>query len=116
MEFSLTTRSLEAVTDKKQRRPLAAASGRYKGKKASAEFGEAVANAITQRLAVNRLSRQDFFGGLDDGPHMLDGSRFRIGNGLRDSGIHFGFGSAGGQIAFDDGQFLGFFIDQVLAA
>src|SRR5208337_1848343 len=120
MDLSDTARISESLTGKGARLSPSLRSGqkggRYKCETASTELGKTFADVIAQRFAVNRLPGQDFFCGFDHGAHLLDGSRFRIGNGFADGGIHFGLGSAGGEIAFDDGKLPGLLVDKVLAA
>ena len=55
------------------------------------------------------------FRGFDYRAHLFDGVGTRFGHGLGDGDVHFGVTGAGGQIGLENGEFLGFFVDEVLA-
>ena len=55
------------------------------------------------------------FGGFDYGAHLFDGFGAGFGDSFGDGGVHFGVAGAGGEIGLEDGEFLGFFIDEILA-
>ena len=46
---------------------------------------------------------------------MLDGSGAGLGHGFGDGGVHFGIAGTGRKIRFDDGEFFGFFFDEIVA-
>jgi hypothetical protein len=54
------------------------------------------------------------FGGFDHGAHLFHGVGAGFGQGLRDSGVHFGVARTCGQIGFEDREFLGFLVDEIL--
>ena len=76
---------------------------------------ESGANAIAKGFAVNDLAFEVGFRGFDYGTHLFDGVGAGFGHGFGDGGVHFGVAGAGGEIGFEDGEFLGFFVDEVLA-
>jgi hypothetical protein len=55
------------------------------------------------------------FGGFDYGAHLFHGGGGGFGQGFGDGRVHFGVAGAGGEIGFEDGEFLGFFVDEILA-
>ncbi len=77
--------------------------------------GEAGADAVTESFAVDNFTFQVGSGGFYHGTHLFYG----VGRGFRhsfgDGGIHFGVAGAGGEIGLEDGEFLGFFVDEILA-
>jgi hypothetical protein len=77
--------------------------------------GEAGADAVAQCFAVNDLAFEVGFGGFDDGSHLLHGVGAGFGEGFGDSGVHFGVAGTGWEIRLENGEFLGLFVDEVLA-
>jgi hypothetical protein len=77
--------------------------------------GEAGADTIAEGLAIDGLSFQRGFGGFDDGAHLLHGASGGFGDGSGYGGIHLGFAGAGGEIGFDNREFLGFLVDEISA-
>jgi hypothetical protein len=77
--------------------------------------GEAGADAVAEGFAVDDLAFEGGFGGFDDGSHLFHGVGAGFGEGFGDGGVHFGFAGAGGQIGLEDGEFFGFFVDEVLS-
>src|SRR6267378_1734454 len=82
------------------------------GSEFSAQFREAVAHAIAERLAVNGLAFQGRLGSLHDRAHLLDGVRAGFGNRLGNRRVHLGLAGAGREIRFDDGELFGFFFGE----
>ena len=80
------------------------------------QFGEAVADEVAEGFAVYGFACEGVLGGFDDGAHLFDGSSARVGYGFGDGRIHFGGGGPGGKIGLEDFQFVGLFVDEVLAA
>src|SRR6266851_9205541 len=82
------------------------------GSEFSAQFREAVAHAIAERLAVNGLAFQGRLGSLHDSAHLLDGVRAGFRDRLGNGRVHFGLAGAGRKIRFDDGELFGFFFGE----
>src|SRR6266436_305907 len=78
----------------------------------SAQFREAVAHAIAERLAVNGLAFQGRLGSLHDLAHVLDGIRAGFGDRFGNRRVHFGLAGAGREIRFNDGELFGFFFGE----
>jgi len=75
------------------------------------EFG---ANAVAKGFAVNDLAFEVSFRSFDYRAHLFDGVGARFGHGFGDGGVHFGVAGAGREIGLEDGELLGFFVDEVL--
>jgi hypothetical protein len=79
-------------------------------------FGEAFADFVAEHFAVNRFAFELGAGGFYYCAHLFQ----RIGAGFSDGGLdgamHFVVAGSGGQIFFDDGNFLGFLVREILAA
>lgn len=80
------------------------------------QLGETVADAVAERLAVDGFAGESFSGRFDDGTHLFKGGSAQIGYGFFDGSIHFCLGSAGGEIGFEDLEFAGLLIDEILPA
>ena len=80
------------------------------------ESGQFCADAVAKGFAVHDFAFQVGFGGFDDGAHLLHGVGAGFRHGFGDGGVHFGIAGAGGEIGLEDGEFLGFLVDQILAA
>src|SRR4029077_11220766 len=76
--------------------------------------GEPGADAVAESFAVDNLAFEGGFGGFDDSAHLFDGVGAGFRDGLGDGGVHFGVTGAGGEIRLEDGEFLGFLVDEVL--
>lgn len=81
-----------------------------------AASGEARADAVAEGFAVDKLAFERGLGGFDDGAHLLHGVGAGFGDGFGNGGVHFSVAGAGGEIGFEDGELLGFLVDQILAA
>src|SRR5207245_2339506 len=79
----------------------------------SLSLAQPLAHAVAEHLAVNGFSFQARLGRFDYGAHLLGGVGVRFGDGRFDRLLELRIAGSSGQIAFDDSNFLGFFISQV---
>ena len=79
-------------------------------------FGEAVADFVAEQFAVNGFAFEFGARGFYDGAHLFQGIGAGFGDGVLDGAMHFVVTGSGGQIFFDDGDFFGFFVREILAA
>jgi hypothetical protein len=79
------------------------------------ELGEARADAVAEGFAIDDFAFEVGFGGFDYGAHLFHGVCAGFGHGFGDGGIHFGIAGARWKIRLEDGEFLGLFVDKVLA-
>jgi hypothetical protein len=88
-----------------------------KNSKAESEqdLRETSADSVAKGFAVDDFAFEVGFCSLDDGAHLFDGVGAGFGHGFGDGGIHFGIAGAGWEIGLEDGEFLGLFVDEVLA-